>query len=473
MKKRLSFLLACLLSVALVLSVSADKDAASLADAVSLPAALVKGHSYSLPTQLGGETVTFSVNGQACQGSFTAEGEQAVIAYATAEGETIGSYTLPVIDTNASNDHCAYFYAPDGAVTVQENENDISLSCTQDAQAAFVSKLNGENFALNVSFPQDGCNYKTLNLTLTDAADGSNAVTFRIDPNALSVKANESSVKLEQLGNPMQLMYKNLNRSLYDGETLLLSCEKNDKGDAFAGFAGGVYLTIGFEGVTGNAQVQLRRIGNQPLGHKNSHDADLTEPAIVLTSSLNSTQYMGDTFNIPAFEAYDVFSSITESAVSVEKPDGSTASEAFAIDQYGRYKIVFSAKDACGNSVKTNKLVFVNDDIAPQLSVNALEKTEYKLGDAVTFPGYSASDNLEVCNVDVILILPNSEVRLLTHDANGEVSYAVADSALYNASFRNDNSSFKTEQTGTYTLRYVAYDDQFNKAVQELTFTVK
>ena len=103
----------------------------------------------------------------------------------------------------------------------------------------------------------------------------------------------------------------------------------------------------------------------------------------------------------------------------------------------------------------------------------ALEKTSYKLGSAVTFPTYTASDNLEAYYVDVILILPNSEVRLLTHDASGEITYTLTDAALYPASFRNNETSFKADKTGTYTLRYVAYDDQFNKTVQELTFTVK
>jgi len=470
MKKRLSLALACLLVLALVFSVSAGKEAAMLAEAVSLPAALVKGHTYTLPQTIDGEQVNITVNGQTYTAPFKAEGESVVLGYTTADGDAIGSYTLPVVDTKGASDHCAYFY---GNISVQENQNDISLSTEQDAQGSFVKKLNSENFGINMTFPEGAVNYKTLTVTLTDANNGSNCVTIRIDPNAMTIQANGESVKLKELGNPMQLRYKNLNKAVYNGETQLLSCEKNDKGDAFTGFAGGVYLTLGFEGVTGSSTLAVSRIGNQSLGHKNSNDADLTEPVIVLTSALNTTQFMGDSFNIPSFEAYDIYSDVTEGSVSVEMPDGTTASESFTISQYGRYKIIYTAKDACGNSVKTNKMVFVNDDIAPELKVNAMEKTEYSLGDAVAFPGYTASDNLENYYVDVIAVLPNCEVRLLTHDANGEITYCLTDSALYNASFRVDNSSFKAEQSGTYTLRYVAYDDQFNKTVQELTFTVK
>ena len=117
--------------------------------------------------------------------------------------------------------------------------------------------------------------------------------------------------------------------------------------------------------------------------------------------------------------------------------------------------------------------MFVNNDIAPTLQVSALDKTEYKVGDTVTYPAYTASDDLGVCYVDVMVILPNGETRLLLHDDCGEITYSLTDSVLYGDSFRYSETAFKTERTGTYTLRYVAYDDQFNKVAHEITFTVK
>ena len=111
--------------------------------------------------------------------------------------------------------------------------------------------------------------------------------------------------------------------------------------------------------------------------------------------------------------------------------------------------------------------------MAPELTVNSLEKTTYKLGDAVTIPAYTVTDNLNSCFVDVILLLPNAEIRLLTHDNNGQIVYSLTNEALYNKSFINNETSFKTEQVGNYILRYVAYDDQYNRCVQELSFTVE
>ena len=107
------------------------------------------------------------------------------------------------------------------------------------------------------------------------------------------------------------------------------------------------------------------------------------------------------------------------------------------------------------------------------MNVSELKKTSYKQGDTVELPSYTASDNLGVCTVDVILILPNSELRLLSHDENGSVTYYTKNTDLYLSSFGVSDTSFCAEQTGRYVLRFVAYDDIYNRTVVELPFDVK
>ena len=468
MMKKLSFTLACLLvlSLCLCLGAGAQNDAAQ---SISLPAALIQGHTYDL--RFPG--MSLIVNGTPCEGSFAAEGDRAELVYTGTDGSEVGSYILPVIDTKNSADHCAYFYDATGAISVKENVNDITLSLSKDSQISFIGTLPADNFGINMVISKEASQYEALILKLTDTADAQNSLSFRIDLAAGAVTLGKEAYRPHKMPTTYQLRYKNTVQQLYISDNPAFACEVNDQGNKFEGFSGGVYLTMEFEGVTGDSQVEITRLCNQPMGHKDSAAVDSTEPVIVITSQLSSRLYMQDTFQIPKFAAYDVFGQIVESSVSVEMPDGTTSSEDFTVSQYGRYKITFVAKDSNGNKVKSSKTVYVNDDVAPQLQVAKLEKDSYKLGSAVTFPTYTASDNLEVCYVDVILILPNSEARLLTHDASGEITYTLTDTALYSASFRNNETSFKAEQTGTYTLRYVAYDDQFNKTVQELTFTVK
>ena len=71
-------------------------------------------------------------------------------------------------------------------------------------------------------------------------------------------------------------------------------------------------------------------------------------------------------------------------------------------------------------------------------------------------------------------MMPDNQQRLLLLDKNGNVtSYLDENSMIYNSSFKVNSTTFKAEQFGNYTLRYVAYDPDFNKTVQELHFVVK
>ena len=468
MKKRVSLLLACLLVLTLCLTamVGAEKDVVNI---ISLPAALIKGHSYDLQIA----DASLSVNGESCEGTFVAEGTQAVIAYTDGEGSAIASYTLPVVDTKDSADHCAYFYDPSGAVSKVENENNIALSFSQDSTVSFLTKLNPEDLAMYFTAVEGKTNFESVSFTMTDAQNATVKVTFTVDTAAKTVSQGSQKAELEDLNDIVQLRYKDASQKLMLGnDKALLSCEKDDSGEAFQGFPGGVYLTVSFAGVKGASTLNMTRLGNHALGHKNSTSPDMTEPTLSFTSTVPSTMYIDDVFEMPSYEVYDVFSPVTESSVTVEAPDGTVYTESFTVSQYGKYKLTSTAKDACGNQAKTVKMIFVNDDVAPELTVSPMESTSYKVGDGVKIPGYTVSDNLGEYNVDVILFLPNAEIRLLTHDDTGEITYCLTDSSLYSASFISDNSSFKAEQAGEYTIRYVAYDDQYNRVVQELSFQV-
>lgn len=468
MKKKVSFLVACLILIGLCLPamVGADKD---IVNTISLPAALIKGHSYDL--QIADATLT--VNGESCDSTFVAEGTKVQLAYLGESGSTIAEYTLPVVDTKDSADHCAYFYDLSGAVSKAENENNIALSFSKDSQVAFLTELNPEDLALYMACVEDKTNFDTVSFTLKDAENAAVSLTFTVDTAKNTVAQGRNKAELTDIYDIVQLRYKDGSQKLMLGnDTTLFACEKDDSGEAFSGFAGGVYLTVGFSGVQGASTLNLTRLGNHPLGHKNSTVPDMIEPMLVLTDAIPSTMYMDDVFEMPAYTVYDVLSPVTESSVTVEAPDGTVYTEDFTVSQYGKYKLTSVAKDACGNQSKSVKMIFVNDDVAPELTVSAMESTGYRVGDAVKIPAYTVSDNLGNYSVDVILFLPNGEIRLLTNDANGEITYCLTDSSLYSGSFISDNSSFKAEQAGQYKLRYVAYDDQYNRVTQELTFQV-
>lgn len=469
MKKRISLLLVCALALTCCLSIfaGAQKDVES---AISLPAALILGHTYDLQIQEG----TLALNGEPCDGTFVAAGSQAVLTYADPSGNKIAEYTLPVVDTKDAADHCAYFYDQSGAVAKVENENNIALSFAKDSTVAFLTKLDSQDLAMYFSIDENKMQFETMKLTLTSAENAQVKLTFLVNIAEKTLSLGNQKVELADLNDIVQLRYKDSSQKLMLGnDTELLVCEKDDNKQEFSGFGCGVYLTAEFTGVSGDCTVNMTRMGNHPLGHKNSTSPDMTEPTVAFSNAIPSTMLMDEQFQFPTYEAYDVLSPVAESAVTVEAPDGTVYTESFTVSQYGKYKLTCVAKDSCGNQAKTIRMIYVNDDVAPELSVSPLEKDSYKVGDAVKLPSYTVSDNLDVYTVDAILFLPNGEIRMLTSDANGEITYCLTDTALYNTSFICDNSSFKAEQSGKYTLRYVAYDDQYNRVVQELSFEVK
>jgi hypothetical protein len=118
-------------------------------------------------------------------------------------------------------------------------------------------------------------------------------------------------------------------------------------------------------------------------------------------------------------------------------------------------------------------MLSVYDETAPKLTITDSLKDEYKVGDKVAIPVYSAKDNGENCYIQVELILPNNELRLLHYNENGTLTSLLnADSTLYNSSFKVDDNTFVVETAGTYTLRFLAYDEYYNTVSYEMSFNV-
>lgn len=105
------------------------------------------------------------------------------------------------------------------------------------------------------------------------------------------------------------------------------------------------------------------------------------------------------------------------------------------------------------------------------INVSPLAKQEYTKGDTVEIPFYTVEGASDY-KADVVLFLPNAEIMLLSHEENGSITYYTNNKNLYRASFGVSDTSFCAEMKGEYTLRYVVYDKDYNRTVNELTFTV-
>lgn len=476
MKKLISTVLVCamLLGIALAVFVTAADGKAA-----SLPPVMISGFTYSLD-ELDG--LNAYVNGVKTTGSFVAQGSTVSIEYKASDDASAElSYSIPVVDTENGANHAAYFYCKDKTVGVREDAEYITLSYSQEGAVTFANVLNSNSFSLNMELAGDSASLSNIVLTLTDEKNSGVSLTMTLDPDAQELTVGTETVPFSVSGGLVIFKYNNLSRSLIDASTeeVIYTFTQDDRADEFHGFSAGAYMTLGFENVTGSCEANLKRLCNQPLGHRNSYVVDQIEPSIALLGSLHTTQIIGDVLSVPDFCAYDVFSQISLLTLSVSLPDGTeyysgdyAGYTPVAIDQSGKYRVTYHAEDSFGNAANLSRNVSVSDNVAPTLTVSEMPSTQFAKGDSVTFPDYTASDNQDAYTVDVILVLPNCELFLLLHDENGEKEYYTNNKELYRASFGLSDTSFCAEQTGTYVLRYVAYDESYNRTVVEVPFTV-
>lgn len=456
----------------------------------NLPPVMIKGFTYSFEHLSSAETIgeqiqtidtEIQVNGQPYQNSIVASGTSMNVSY-LASGQ-LGSNTLsvdiPVVDVSSTEhviNQAQYFYGGEAI----ENQDDVTLSFSDTASYTFANKLDTNEFYILFEKETGNVAFEKMQLTLTDVTNNQSSVTFDINVNKQKISCVGSEVAdFGVLNNEFALSFTNAGGAITDVQGKGRGyCSYDDQNNPFTGFYKGAYLTISFVNVTGPVNLKVKKINNQMLGYKDG-TGDRMEPVIDLDSQFITEQRFGATFEFPTFEAFDVLNEIESMSIRVMKPNGDIISgdnhfnASFNIEEYGDYTVVYQAKDTSYNSISLTKHSFVYDDVAPTLTVDKLAKETYKVGATVKIPSYHASDNFSDLSVDVILILPTNEMRILTHEENGEITYALVDTALYNSSFIKDKKSFKTEIKGKHILRYVAYDAQFNTTIVELTFNVK
>lgn len=474
---------------------------------------LIAGFTYDLPNAFVIETVdgkvveldyVIKVNGEVANGQFTASGESVVIEY-VADGETgttLWTVEIPVVDTEKGKYQSKYFHAADGA-SVTDTKNYLLFSWTKASSAEFIKELYSDGFSLIFSYnqndPEDpnGANQmlsKTFTIVLADVADRNLTVTFTFTYEASS---NTWAIQFNGKGDkiPFVISKNSVSFSLAsDGFGILDASGTSvgnikyfDNGEVFTGFSSAVYLSMEF-GEVEEGQVSsicLTNLCNQVMGYKKkSQDnaKDEIKPVIFLTEEFQIRQKLGTEAKIPTAIAYDVLGQIVEFTIKVEMmPDKTLLASGSAtepvkvlLNKSGNYLVTYYAKDSNGKSSELSYSMMVADETAPTLTVNGSLRSEYKVGDKISIPTYSATDNGETCCVQVELILPNNEVRLLQYNENGEViSLLSSENKLYNSSFKADENTFIAEKTGKYILRFLAYDEYYNTVVKMITFTVK
>ena len=467
---------------------------------------LIKGFTYELSNPFVIETVGNAIVGLDCkvyvndslvEDSFVADGETVTIKY-VAEGQTGTAEwekTISVVDVNYGMYKSKYFYTED-ALQISDQKDSIDFTFSADAKTEYVHPLSAKNFSIVFSYKNELINFTQMNLTFVDGKNKNVCVTVKFffdkDNGILYLEMNGSKEKAVYLTSEDAERGKVMFSFSYLAETGRIvdtsgieidTIRVCDNGATFAGFSDEIYTIISFDGVYGQSIMSIDQICNQAMGYiKSSIEkaSDNIDPIITIDGEFQVRQKIGSKAKIPTAHAFDVLGQIKVFTVSVEFGGEQIAtgpavqSLDFTLEKAGYYLVTYYAEDTSGNYKEIPYNIIVNDETAPTLKVKGKIKGEYKLGANIKIPKYTVKDNGENCYVQVTLILPNNEMRLLQYYENGKVtSFLSFENTLYESAFKANENTFVVNYKGSYTLRIVAYDEYYNTVVKEFKFTVK
>ena len=393
-----------------------------------------------------------------------------------------------IINGNHGQDQAAYFYDKTGAITVTETQQGIDLTTTQNSSVSFVNKLKGSAFSLGVNYLTENCHFNSFNVTLSDAERSEVSVTFKFLFTVSGVKITAPFATMTDF--PSSAGYFKLN---FDANTGMVSdanglgvtiVDKDDNGNPFTGFKNGLYATLSFNGVESESKISLSWLNNQLLGFHGETEEEIMDtigPEIELDGEIPVKVKLGDTITLCTATATDVLSQVTSMTVRLLSPSGKeivaeTAANkeiSVTLTEIGIYRLFYVSYDSEGVRTRVGQNIRVVDSVAPTLGVDFSDKTS-KVGETITLPNVTVSDDSGKVFYDIFLSLPNSEMRILYHCDNGEVtSYLSKSHTGYPSSFKVSDTKFKLEMEGVYVLTVMAYDDAYNITMQSFTITVK
>lgn len=462
--------------------------------------ALIKGFKYELPKvhvieAVDGEVLDVDcktyVNGVLLEDSFVADGNSVTIRYEAlgSSNTAVWEKTMPVVDTQNGKLRDKYFFV-EGGLSLTVEKNYLNIDVTEDGVAKFINAVSISNFSTTFLFDVKALNYGTMNFILRDSKDPSLTVTIGFEYDRISecwyMCLNDGEVvdfiTSSDIFNFTYLRDKNKISDASGEEIATISIY--DNGDAFNGFSDTVYFAVAFEGVRKASSIKISQLCGQSMGHnKNNPDnaKDETKPVIELDDVFIVRQEIGTIAQIPTARAYDVLSQIKSFTVTIAGEGGVVLASGnvneplnFLLDKAGQYTVTYTAIDTSGVKAYIPYVIIVNDKTAPVLSVTNNLKKEYSLGSKVYIPKYTVSDNDGYYIVQVTVILPNNEMRLLVYDENGtKTSYLDKANNIYDNDFKTGDGGFILQSKGLYVLRIVAYDEYYNYVVTEIEFKVK
>ena len=441
-------------------------DAPILSKTPAIPTAFLQGFAYSVPEAMFvdyntsvPELVEYSVyyldeNGveteltDSFEPSISRHGASVTlkyVAYSDIGGGRIEKlYSVPVLQVYNENEYGDKLYdynkmfITEGVSETDLTEYGAAFYGDSDFTLTYANRLS-HDFEITFSTLSKLDNIDSVEIRLTDSCNSDEFIILEIYSNSLTeskVSINGGAMKTfggsykDVLGG-LTLQYDSNVQKVYAGLDELGKVAQTALGNPFNGFSSGfVNITLQAKGVTARSALVVAMLNGHSmiLDEKN----DIIAPFVDTEKEVNTQALLGTTVLVPQGIGYDVISPNILSKVSITdvfgKPvtalDGTYLWEADANREYsfiaeyiGEYLFNYSVEDASGNVYNScYYTVFVKETVCPTLALAKEIKSEVKVGEKLTIPQLSYSDNLtknEDMHVQISIQLPKDTYVLV------------------------------------------------------------
>lgn len=363
---------------------------------------------------------------------------------------------IPVVDAGFSGGLSLENYFV-GNINKESTSTNVNLSLKDTSGSSRIDFINPINFALfDLDFEIGTKNFANMIIRFEDVEDPNNVVDFMVKQGAAvsSFIAGDGSIELTN--NSIRLSYSSLTRKLNINSINNLLVE-----NPFP--KGKVYLSFIFEGLSGNENLIIKQIDDQ-MFFNGKYDGT---PARIFFRDISGTVQLGSEIHLKDPIINDVICPyLTGSyklSVKLVKTDGSSSfvksisgvtldgnqslknDVSFICNDYGTIYIYMEYADQFGNNRRLTNALFINDCIAPTITINNGVKEnsvkEVKFGETVTVEGYSISDDVSPADKIVSRV------------------YAMSPSL---AMVEIKNNQFVASEYGDYHICYFARDEVGN-----------
>lgn len=484
------------------------KDGPVFSQTPNFPYAFLAGNTYQIPMIEAADwsngtkrnanvQVSVSVAGQnlsvAADGSVKIDSDgpsEAEVAYtATLDGK-VNTYkvNVPVLDNRKTIiengkekqgvDMAAMFvtrnFEGSSVYNVDEKAEGIIFNAFEDAELKFANVLGSNGMSVSFGFGEK-CNAESIIYRIESYYDPSVYLTVELNKGKKAEGAGEMILNGTQRINytfkKSEVFDLILNEScyqLFNIKSGLFPIKKDANGGEFKGFPGGkVKISLDLKGVYGETELIVYKINNQKLGG----DKDNRDPDVYLEDTVME-YYVGDEIRLFNRFAVDVIDPCATLETTLYDGDTEIVNDingkpivnipdqeevVFKAQKAGVYMVSCKMTDSSGRMATRIRVLYIYDKTAPTITMAGEVPSTVALNGKLSLPAATADDNSGQENVDlnVCIIYPSGRM-LVINLGKGSV-----DKFDYT----------EIDEIGTYYVRYIANDFDYNTTVKEFKVT--